>query len=70
MILTTINVANPRCRTKSPPMNQVIVDPAMINWPEMLHHADGWADGFWAGAATTSLIAIAGAALVLFGHAI
>jgi hypothetical protein len=70
MILTTINVANARCRTKSPPMNQVIVDPAMINWPEMLHHAEDRADGFWAGACATSLIAIARTALVLFGHAI
>ena len=22
----------------------------MINWPEMLHHAEDWAAGFWAGA--------------------
>jgi hypothetical protein len=42
----------------------------MINWPETLHHAEGWADGFWAAAPATSLIAIAGAALVLFVHAI
>ena len=37
----------------------------MIDWPEMLRHAEDWANGFWAGAATISLIGIAGAALVL-----
>ena len=24
----------------------------MINWPEMLSHAEDWADSFWAGAVT------------------
>jgi hypothetical protein len=42
----------------------------MINWPEMLRHAEDWASGFWAGAATTSLIVIVGAAVALLGHAI
>jgi hypothetical protein len=32
----------------------------MINWPEMLHHAEDWAAGFWAGAGAASLIVIAG----------
>jgi hypothetical protein len=42
----------------------------MINWPEMLRHAEDWADGFWAGTATTSLIAIAGAAAVVLARVI
>src|SRR5215467_6160426 len=32
----------------------------MINWLELLCHAEDWAKGFWAGAATVSLIGIAG----------
>jgi len=43
---------------------------AMINWPEMLRHAEDWAKGFWAGAATASLIGIAAAAFVLLVHTI
>jgi hypothetical protein len=35
---------------------------AMINWPEMLRHAEDWANGFFAGAATVSLIGIVAAA--------
>jgi len=42
----------------------------MINWPEMLHDTEDWAHGFWAGAATTSLIVIVGAAVALLSHAI
>ena len=42
----------------------------MINWPEMLRHSEDWANGFWAGTATTSLIVIVGAAVALLGHAI
>jgi hypothetical protein len=42
----------------------------MINWPELLCHAEDWAKGFWAGAATVSLIGIAGAAFVLLVHTI
>ena len=42
----------------------------MINWAEILCHAEDWANGFWVGAATSSLIAISGAALMLFVHAI
>ena len=37
----------------------------MINWPEMLRHAEDWANGFLSGAATVSLIGIAAVALVL-----
>ncbi len=37
----------------------------MINWPEMLHHAEDWAAGFWAGTGAASLIVIAGAGMVL-----
>jgi len=42
----------------------------MINWLELLCHAEDWAKGFWAGAATVSLIGIAGAAFVLLVHSI
>jgi hypothetical protein len=42
----------------------------MIDWPEMLHDTEDWANGFWAGAATTSLIVIVGAAVALLSHAI
>lgn len=28
----------------------------MVNWAEMLRHAEDWATGFWAGAATASLM--------------
>jgi hypothetical protein len=42
------------------------MEPAMINWPEMLHHAEDWAAGFWAGARAASLMVIAaGAGMVL-----
>jgi hypothetical protein len=37
----------------------------MINWSEMLRCAEDWVDAFWAGAATASLIAVAGAAVML-----
>jgi hypothetical protein len=43
---------------------------AMINWPEMLRHAEDWADGFCAGAGSTSLMLIAGTAFVLLVRAI
>ena len=42
----------------------------MINWPEMLGHAQDWSNGFWAGTAITSLIVIVAAAVALIGHAI
>jgi hypothetical protein len=48
----------------------VVMEPAMINWPEIFPNAEAWADGFWAGAATVSLIGIAGAAVVLVIHVI
>ena len=50
--------------------HHVVMEVAMINWPEMLRHAEDWANGFLAGAVTVSLIAISGAALMLFVHAI
>ena len=40
----------------------------MINWPEMLRHAEDWANGFLAGATTVALIGVAGAAFVLLVH--
>jgi hypothetical protein len=43
---------------------------AMFKWPEMLRHAEDWADGFWAGAASASLMLVAGAAIVLLVRAI
>jgi hypothetical protein len=46
------------------------MDAAMINWPEMLLYAEDWTNGFWTGAATVSLIGIAGAAFVLLVHTI
>ena len=42
----------------------------MINWPEVLHHAEDWAAGFWAGAGAASLIIIAGAGMVLLARGI
>jgi hypothetical protein len=66
----------PFARAKGAPVpkslhsTSVLIEVAMINWPEMLHHAEEWADGFLAGAATVSLIGIAGAALVLLVHPI
>jgi hypothetical protein len=43
----------------------------MINWPEPLRHAEDWTNGFWTGAAlATSLIVVAGAAMVMLVRAI
>ena len=42
----------------------------MFDWPEMLHHAEDWANGFWAGAASASFVGIVAAAVALIGHAI
>jgi hypothetical protein len=42
----------------------------MINWPEILHHAEDWAAGFWAGAAAASLIGIVIGAVALLSQAI
>jgi hypothetical protein len=42
----------------------------MINWPEMLRDMEHWADGFLTGAAAVSLIAIAGAAILVVSRAI
>ena len=48
----------------------VLMETAMINWPEMLRHAEDWANGFFTGATTVSLIGVAGTAFVLLVHAI
>ena len=42
----------------------------MLNWPEMLHHAEDWANGFWTGAASASIIGIVAAAVALISRAI
>ena len=46
---------------------QIKEDP-MINRPEMLRDMEHWADGSLTGAAAASLIAIAGAAVVLLAR--
>jgi hypothetical protein len=45
------------------------MEPAMINWPELFRYAEAWRAGFLTGAAAASLIAIAGAVVVLLGRA-
>ena len=42
----------------------------MVNWPEMLRHAEDWANGFWTGAATASMLGIVAAAAALLSHVI
>ena len=42
----------------------------MFNWPEMLHHVEDWAKGFWTGAASASIIRIVAATVVLISRAI
>jgi len=42
----------------------------MINWPEMLRHAEDWTNGFWTGAATASVIGIVAASAALISHAV
>jgi len=42
----------------------------MVNWPEMLRHAEDWAKGFWTGAAAASVIGIVAAAAALISRAI
>lgn len=42
----------------------------MFNWPEMLRHAEDWAKGFWAGAATASLIGFVAVAAAVLSRAI
>jgi hypothetical protein len=46
------------------------MEPAMINLPQILRHAEDWAAGFLTGAAAASLVVIAGAALVLLARCI
>ena len=40
----------------------------MITWPELLRHAEDWANGFWTGAVTTFAIGVAAAGAVLLSH--
>jgi hypothetical protein len=42
----------------------------MMNWPKIPRDLEHWADGFLTGAATASLIAMAGAAIVVLARAI
>ena len=42
----------------------------MINWPEIFRYAEGWANGFWTGAATASLMVIVGTVFVLLVRAV
>jgi hypothetical protein len=42
----------------------------MINWPEIFCNAESWANGFWTGAASASVVGIIGAVAVLISHAI
>jgi hypothetical protein len=42
----------------------------MFNWPEMLHRAEDWVDGFWTGAASTLVMGTVAAAVALISHAI
>jgi hypothetical protein len=47
------------------------MEPAMINWPELLRQAEDWTNGFLTGAAVaTSLIVIVGAAMVVLVRAV
>jgi hypothetical protein len=42
----------------------------MMNWPQFLDRADDWAVGFLTGAAATSAIVFAGAAVLLIVHGV
>jgi hypothetical protein len=42
----------------------------MVNWPEMLRDAEDWANSFWTGAATASVIGIVAVAAALISRAI
>jgi hypothetical protein len=48
----------------------VLMELAMINWPEMLTQVEDWAAGFWVGTATASLVGIIVAAAALLTHVI
>ena len=45
-------------------------EPTMMNWPQFLDRADDWAVGFLTGAAATSAIVFAGAAVLLLVHGV
>jgi hypothetical protein len=42
----------------------------MMNWPRFLNSAEDWAAGFFTGAAATSVIVFAGAAVLLLVHGV
>jgi len=42
----------------------------MLDWPEILRDMEHWANGFLAGAAAASLVAVAGSAIALLAHVI
>ena len=42
----------------------------MMNWPQFLDRADDWAVGFLTRAAATSVIVLAGAAVLLLVHGV
>jgi hypothetical protein len=42
----------------------------MIIWPEVLRHAEDWANGFWTGAASALIIGIVVGAVALISHTI
>jgi len=42
----------------------------MLNWPEMFRYEEGWANGFWTGAASALLMAIVGVMFVLLVRAV
>jgi hypothetical protein len=48
----------------------IVMELAMINWPEMFRYAEDWANGFCTGAASASLIVMVGAAFVVLVRAI
>ena len=61
------------CRERflsKPASTSVVMELAMINWPEMFRDAEDWADRFWTGAASASLMVVVGAAFVVLVGAI
>ena len=51
-------------------VHRPVMEIAMVNWPEMLRHAEDWANGFWTGAGTTFAIGIVAAVAALLTHVI
>jgi hypothetical protein len=54
----------------SPPFTRVTMERAMINWPELLCHAEDWAKRFLTGAAVASLLMIAGTVMMVLVRAV